>query len=286
MIETLNGTRETVHHKADTHVRLYVNDEKEHYPLHWHSDMEIICPLEGDYLAVFQDQTLPLRPGDVLFIASGTLHDLPAREGVRIIFQINWSPLRELHGLETALFWMAPYCLVTPENAPSFHEKVRQCLLQIRDFYLQSPLLTEASIYAKALEMITVISRNRKAIPKGKENPSCARMLQHSETMQKVCDYIVEHCSEGLLLEDAASYAGFSKFHFERLFRDYTDMTFHQYLTSKRISLAERLLETADISVMEIAFRAGFSSGAAFSKAFRQAKGVTPSEYRRLRNQG
>ena len=63
-------------------------------------------------------------------------------------------------------------------------------------------------------------------------------------------------------------------------------MTFHQYLTSKRISLAERLLETADISVMEIAFRAGFSSGAAFSKAFRQAKGVTPSEYRRLRNQG
>lgn len=282
MIETLNGTKEIVHHKADTHVRLYVNDEHELYPFHWHSDMEILCPLEGNYSAVFQDRTIDLRPGDILFIASGTLHELPAWDGVRIIFQINWSPLREVNGLETALFRLAPYCLITPEDSPAFHEDVRQCLLQIRDLYLQSPLLTEASIYAKALEMITIISRNRKAIPQVNEGPAHARLLQHSEAMQKVCDYIIEHCNESLSLEDVASYAGFSKFYFERLFHDYTDMTYHQYLTSKRISLAERLLETADMPVTEIAFRSGFASSAAFSKAFRQAKGFTPSEYRKL----
>ena len=67
MIETLVGTRETVHHKTDTHVRLYVNDECEHYPPHWHNDMEILFPLSGSYTAICPNDTYVLRPGDTVF---------------------------------------------------------------------------------------------------------------------------------------------------------------------------------------------------------------------------
>lgn len=283
MIETLIGTHETVHHKSDTHVRLYVNDECEHYPPHWHNDMEILCPLEGTYTAICPKETYLLRPRDILFIGAGTIHDLPAAsEGVRIIFQISWSPLREINGMETALSRLSPCCLITPENSPSIHREVHRRLLEIRDFYLQSPLLTEASIYARALEMITLVSRDRKAIPELSEDASRTRLLQHREAMQKICDYLSDHCSENLTLDDAAAQAGFSKYYFERLFRDYTDMSFYQYLIAKRISFAEQLLMDPQMPITEIAFRSGFASGAAFSKAFRQAKGFTPSQFRRL----
>ena len=59
-------------------------------------------------------------------------------------------------------------------------------------------------------------------------------------------------------------------------------MSFYQYLIAKRISLAEQLLMDPQMPITEIAFRSGFASGAAFSKAFRQAKGFTPSQFRKL----
>lgn len=86
MIETLVGTRETVHHKTDTHVRLYVNDECEHYPPHWHNDMEILCPLSGSYTAICPNDTYVLRPGDLLIIGARTIHDLPAEPGASVLF--------------------------------------------------------------------------------------------------------------------------------------------------------------------------------------------------------
>lgn len=112
MIEILNGTHETVNYKPDTHIRLYVNDECEHYPPHWHSDMEVLCPLEGSYSAICADTAYVLQPGDMLFIAPGTIHDLlAAPAGVRIIFQISWSPLREISGLEAVLSRLSPAAL-------------------------------------------------------------------------------------------------------------------------------------------------------------------------------
>lgn len=282
MIETLIGTRETVHHKTDTHVRLYVNDECEHYPPHWHNDMEILCPIRGNYTAILPKETYVLRPGDILFIGAGTIHDLPAAEtGVRLIFQVSWTPLHEINGLETALSRLSPCCLITPENAPSIHHEVHRCLMEIRDLYLESPLLSEASIYARSLEILSLVSRERSPLS-DPETSGSGRTLQHNETMQQICDYLSEHCTENLTLDEISSLAGFSKFYFERLFRDYTDMSFYQYLISKRISLAERLLSDSSMPITEIAFRSGFSSSAAFSKAFRQAKGSTPSQFRRL----
>ena len=59
-------------------------------------------------------------------------------------------------------------------------------------------------------------------------------------------------------------------------------MSFYQYLITRRISYAEKLLSDSGMPITEIAFRSGFSSSAAFSKAFRQAKGSTPSQFRKL----
>ncbi len=286
MIETLNGTHETVNYKPDTHIRLYVNDECEHYPPHWHTDMEVLCPLQDSYCAICADTAYLLQPGDMLFIAPGTIHDLLASpSGIRIIFQISLSPLREISGLETVLSRLSPCCLITQENSPLIHDPLHHSLLEIKDLYLQSPLLMEASIYAKTLEMLSLLSHSRILSAEASKNKiDHSRSLAHNEAMQQICSYISQHCSEDLSLDQAASFAGFSKFYFERLFRDYTDMSFYQYLLSKRITLAEQLLMDPAISVTEVAFRSGFSSSAAFTKAFRKQKGSSPSAFRKLQS--
>lgn len=286
MIETLIGTQETVHYHANSHIRLYVNDECEHYPPHWHSDMEILCPLEGNYTAIVADVTYVLRPGDLLIIAPGTLHDLPAApKGVRIIFQISWSPLREIHGLQTALSKLSPCCLVTPEGQPGLQKALHQRLLQIRDLYQKGTFLLEPSIYADALSIVTLAAQQQGERADSDPSFVSRRRFRHRESMQQICDYILMHCSENLTLQDIASRAGFSKFYFERLFQEYTGTPFYQYLVSKRISYAQHLMENPEVTVTEAAFRSGFSSTAAFSKSFRRVVGCPPSQYRRLRSE-
>lgn len=54
MIEELHGRRETVLHPATQAFRLYMNIEAENYPAHWHTDLEIIMPIENIYTAVIE----------------------------------------------------------------------------------------------------------------------------------------------------------------------------------------------------------------------------------------
>ncbi|MFD2469239.1 helix-turn-helix transcriptional regulator [Amycolatopsis silviterrae] len=81
-------------------------------------------------------------------------------------------------------------------------------------------------------------------------------------------------------LDAVAAHAGYSRYHFVRLFRAVYGQTPGQYLSRRRIERAEDLLRTADLSVTEICALVGFSSLGSFSASFKKHTGLTPSEYR------
>ncbi|MDJ0594402.1 MAG: AraC family transcriptional regulator [Pleurocapsa sp. MO_226.B13] len=96
----------------------------------------------------------------------------------------------------------------------------------------------------------------------------------------RVTEYINEHLSQGIKLEDLASHIGITQFHFSRLFKKSTGMSPHQYVMQQRIERAKQLLKTADISIADIALDCGFSSQSHLGKYFRQLTGITPKAYR------
>ena len=138
---------------------------------------------------------------------------------------------------------------------------------------------------ARVLEMVAVLGREYESHPmtlRRIENSS-QTSSKYNETMTNVCNYITIHCADNLTLDQMAEYAGFSKFHFERLFKQSTGLTFYQYLIQKRISYAELLLTDPSLSITEIAYRSGFSSGSTFARTFRQLKDYSPSDFRSMR---
>ncbi|RHC49363.1 AraC family transcriptional regulator [Hungatella hathewayi] len=114
---------------------------------------------------------------------------------------------------------------------------------------------------------------------RGHAGPQSAK---YAERFLYVCNYINEHCTEDLSLETIAGIAGFSKYHFTRLFKDFTHTSFYRYLNKKRISHAEQLLINPEYSVTEVALQSGFSSLSAFIRMFKQLKGCTPTEFKRM----
>ncbi|WP_232327526.1 helix-turn-helix transcriptional regulator [Herbidospora yilanensis] len=81
-------------------------------------------------------------------------------------------------------------------------------------------------------------------------------------------------------LDAVAAHAGYSRYHFVRLFRAVYGLTPGQYLSRRRIERAENLLRTANLSVTEICALVGFASLGSFSATFKKETGLTPGEYR------
>ncbi len=153
--KNLNGIHETVKYKENSNVKLFINVEAEDYPIHWHTPMEIIMPLEGGYTVQIGDDLVHLNESDIIFIASGVKHRLIAPDaGKRLILQIEWSAVSKIKELNSILTLIAPAITLTPETSGDIHSNIRKLLLDISDEYQTDSFLSEAVIYSKMLEVI------------------------------------------------------------------------------------------------------------------------------------
>lgn len=103
--------------------------------------------------------------------------------------------------------------------------------------------------------------------------------------IQKIIDItdigIKNKNDEELTLKRLADELGYSEFYVSRKFREISGMQFRDYLRYRRLAFALTDLRDTDRGILDIALDHGFSSHEAFTRAFREAYGITPSEYRK-----
>lgn len=100
------------------------------------------------------------------------------------------------------------------------------------------------------------------------------------EKMLEIADHIREHCHLKLNLNAMAEKAGYSPWHFTRIFRDAVGKSPAQYLTECRILLAKKLLVSTRLSVKQIAYETGFGQSSYFIRQFHRMTGMTPGQFR------
>ncbi|WP_054742228.1 helix-turn-helix transcriptional regulator [Cellulosilyticum ruminicola] len=282
MIEHLNGIHEIVDYKANTNLRLYDNTVCENYPAHWHTPIEIIMPISNNYTIILNDIVRELHPSDIIFISPGVVHELKAPPfGRRIIFQAELTLLRQLKDFESISNLISPAIIITSETHPHLHAILQKKLLDIFNEYTSTTPYYELAIYSNLMDMLINIGRHNF------KHTECFTLnnqipKEHIDKFMSICDYITAHCTENLTLNDIAHLAGFSKYHFARLFKQFTNTTFYKYLTKKRIEYAEQLLINPNLPITEIALQSGFSNQSAFIRMFKLTKSCTPTEFRNM----
>jgi AraC family transcriptional regulator len=105
---------------------------------------------------------------------------------------------------------------------------------------------------------------------------------EYLKRILKVLVFIEDHIDEEMTLQQLATVACYSPFHFHRLFQGIVGETVHQYIKRLRLEKAARKLRKTDLSVTEIALDANYDTPSAFTKAFKQQMGKTPRSYREL----
>ena len=105
--------------------------------------------------------------------------------------------------------------------------------------------------------------------------------MEWINSLQRAIDYIEENLTENLTIADIAKQANVSMYHFQRIFTILTDMSVGEYIRRRRLTLAAQELTRDACKVIDLAYKYGYETPEAFTKAFRKQHGVTPSEARK-----
>ena len=105
---------------------------------------------------------------------------------------------------------------------------------------------------------------------------------EYIRRIHKVQDYIEYHLGQPLSIEELSNAAGFSKYHFSRIFQSMLHESLAHYVNRIRMEKTLFLLaHRADKNMTDIAYELGFTDSAVFSRAFKNYYGVSPREYRK-----
>ena len=105
---------------------------------------------------------------------------------------------------------------------------------------------------------------------------------EYIRRIHKVQDYIEKHLGQPISIEELSNAAGFSKYHFSRIFQGILQEPLAHYVNRIRMEAALFLLaHREDKNMTDIAYELGFTDSAVFSRAFKNFYGVSPREYRK-----
>lgn len=100
------------------------------------------------------------------------------------------------------------------------------------------------------------------------------------DRMNNAMEYVETHLSETIDYEQVARIASCSTYNFQRMFSFITNVPLAEYIRRRRLTLAAFELQSSGIKVIDVAFKYGYESPEAFSRAFKKMHGVMPMSAR------
>lgn len=250
--------------------------------IHWHPFVEILVSLTDGNVVEINFTQYDMGINDIVLICPGDLHTIQqGSEASFLIIQFSSDMLSILHELSShsALIFRHRYLQYNPSDAES-----DRLVLLMKEFAAES----DSHTAFRQVRMYSILLRffenlGQRCIRLQEEDNIDMANLQPKATRQmaEACMYVAQNCKNPLTLEDISLHMGISKSHFSHLFKQYTNMTFVDFLTAERIKQAQAMFLNPNALVVDIAFDSGFSSISSFNRAFKKITGMSPSEFRK-----
>lgn len=196
-----------------------------------------------------------------------------------------------LDGRPATTHWM--YAPTLAKRYPSVHVDPRELFVDDGDVLTSAGTAAGIDLCLHVVrtdhgaEAANALARRLVVPPRRSDWPSSQRHLDRSlpeeiggDPLAEVVAWALEHLHEQFDVEALAARAYMSRRTFDRRFRSLTGSAPLQWLITQRVLQAQRLLETSDFSVDEVAGRCGFRSPVALRGHFRRQLGSSPASYR------
>jgi AraC-like DNA-binding protein len=161
-----------------------------------------------------------------------------------------------------------PLLTLTASSPPI--RAMRSLCVMIGEEKLASPFDASAQAYSMAMSLLTATMHDR-AESDDRNRP---------EAVSRAIAFCRNHLERTIGVAEMAEAAGYSRYHFSRMFAASEGIGPAEFLTRVRLERAVNLLKHSGESIKTVADRCGFAGAGYFCKVFRKAYGVSPMEFR------
>lgn len=249
-------------------------------PEHWHEDLEILYVLEGHLDGIVNGETFHLEPNEGILINCKRIHANHSRLGDTCVFYCIL-----LHPAYLRVSTFIDRKFTSPVIGPNSFDYI---IINDNDwtcsiakdikglFSLDSEANVELKILETSYRMLDLLCQKYK--------PSLYQTnteRAYSDTFKNMVQFIREHYTEKITLDNIASSGNVGKTLCTKIFKNYTSKTPVDYLISLRIAKGIELLSKSSLSITDIAYATGFNSASHFTKTFREQVGCTPHDFKK-----
>ena len=247
---------------------------------HYHTFHKLIFFLGGTSSYGLEGRSYPLEAGDVILVPQGCVHRPEAAPGApyeRVILYLSAEFLSRAGGADCPLdscFTLAKTSFRFVLRPQEERQALRRTLFALESASVQPGFGQELLAKSLLTQLLILLRRAMDAQPQAVES------LASDEKIAAIMQYLSQHPTEPVSIDDLAARFYISKYHMMRQFRAQTGYTIHGYLTGKRLMFARAMI-AAGTPVLQASEESGFGDYSAFLRAYRKQFGAAPNQEKR-----
>ena len=276
---------ETFHEISPQGIALsYLTFPGGHHPLHWHEELELLYPLNGEADIVVEGKKHRLLKRHLMAVESRQVHGTHAYKGTSMFICIHISK-RYMQTYLPDIDLYRIHCIpedIGDERFPEYHEICRLMETLTRLYMVEDiPTFTMESEGI----ILQVLSRLLRFFSEHRAPRLPGASVSAFDRLRTILAYVGAHYREPITLQDAAGVLGFTRVYFCRFFKKNMGLPFLEYLGEVRASHIYQDLLHSDEPVSLLMERHGFTNQKLFNKTFKKLYGCTPSAARKAARQ-
>ena len=246
---------------------------------HYHDFNKVLIHLSGNTSYSIEGQTFDLQADDIVFVSAGEVHrpifhdDSPYE---RIIIYISKEFLAEYSREGNDLSYCFRNAMEKGSHVLRLHSfknsKVAAAVGKLTSNLGKDDYANE--LFMQVLFLEFMIELNRAAISDEVEYISTNYA---GSKIGEIIHYINEHLADDLSVDTIAGQFFLSRYYLMHTFKDETGYTIGNYISIKRLSLAQSLINSG-VAIVEAAEQAGFGTYSTFLRAYKKTYGTSPKK--------
>lgn len=254
-------------------------------PHHWHDEFEFIYLAEGQAEFSLDEETIPVRAGECIFVNSGRIHSGVSKGARTYYLSVVCSPelLKSSFDSSRAYFdgILSKDYSVLPHFQPGNpdHEEILADLKAVIRELTEKETAYELALKARLFSLFSIVFRNHLYVAASATKENACRSKKY-DSLKSILGYITRNYNRKITLSDIGRSVGLTPQYLCKLFREMTGYHITDYINRYRVEAAGMLLRDTGSSITDIALECGFENISYFNRIFKKQTGSTPSAFR------
>ena len=228
------------------------------FPQHLHMCYELIAITDGEMDVTVGNNKYTLKKHDAVLIFPNQLHSLSSENSRHILF------------------------LFSPKYVQAYTKEQQGFLPENNMFHLNEHLINDILILNETSSIYEIKGSLYKLCGYfHKTATSTASFIDKNNLLTTIFSFVENNFTKDCSLEQLAKTTGNEYTYLSRAFKQFTGISYIQYVNMMRLNYAGYLLHNTDSSILECSIECGYNSLRSFNRNFKNYHGITPQEYRK-----